>query len=279
MVEKATAHVIVPKIRSLVQTMGTVTNALSLLTLFTQNRAEIGLSDLTRLSGMNKATVFRMLSELQAQGFVEQVGNDRAYRLGPEVLRLAALREAAVPLLTVSREILARLCDVTGETCHMSQLQGNRLNTLSYAHGKRHATQVRMEDAEVLAFHATGSGMAILGFAPADFVDQILSQPLTKHTTDTQTNPDQIRAALETVRATGIAESVGGFEMEVHSHAAPIFGADQTPIGALAVAVPVSRMTPDLAALIRDELMRCAQDLTQRIGGFPPPQYPQRNTA
>lgn len=259
--------------------MGTVTKALSLLALFNLNRPEIGLSEFTRLAGMNKATVYRMLSELQAQGFVEQAGNDRAYRLGPEVLRLAALREAAVPLLSVSREILRRLCDATGETSHMSQLQGDRLNTLIYAYGTRHATQVRMEDAEVLSFHATGSGLAILGFAPADFVGQVLSQPLAKHTSDTQTNPNQIRAALETVRRTGIAESVGGFEADVHSHAAPIFGASQTPIGALAVAVPVSRMTPALATLIRNELMACALDLTQRTGGFPPAQYPQRDAA
>jgi DNA-binding IclR family transcriptional regulator len=261
------------------QIMGTVTKALSLLNLFTRNRPEIGLSDITRLCGMNKATVYRMLGELQAQGFVEQVGNDRAYRLGPEVLRLAALREAAVPLLSVSREVLARLCEVTGETAHMSQVQGDRLNTFSYAYGTRHATQVMMEDAEVLSFHATGSGLAILGFAPSDFVDRILSQPLTVHTSDTQTNPVHIRAALETVRRTGVAESIGGFEAEVHSHAAPIFGANQVPIGALAVAVPVSRMTPALATLIRSELMDCAQDLTQRIGGFPPPSYPQQVAA
>jgi len=259
--------------------MGTVTKALSLLKLFNQNRPKIGLSDITRLSGMNKATVYRMLSELQAQGFVEQVGNDRAYRLGPEVLRLAALREAAVPLLSVSRETLARLCEVTGETAHMSQIQGDRLNTLSYAYGTRHATQVRMEDAEVLSFHATGSGLAILGFAPSDFVDQILGQPLTAHTSETQTDPAHIRAALEKVRRTGIAESIGGFEAEVHSHAAPIFGANQTPIGALAVAVPVSRMTPALATLIRSELINSAADLTQRIGGFPPPAYPQKVAA
>ncbi|MFC3118586.1 hypothetical protein ACFOHS_11620 [Jhaorihella thermophila] len=66
------------------------------------------------------------MGELQEAGFVEQVGPDRAYRLGPEVLRLAALREAAVPILSVSRGILDRLCDATGETAHLSLLRGGR---------------------------------------------------------------------------------------------------------------------------------------------------------
>ncbi|MEY8842621.1 helix-turn-helix domain-containing protein, partial [Cribrihabitans sp. XS_ASV171] len=38
--------------------MGTVSKALSLLTHFNHNRLEMGLSDITRASGMNKATVF-----------------------------------------------------------------------------------------------------------------------------------------------------------------------------------------------------------------------------
>jgi len=259
--------------------MGTVAKALSLLNLFDKSRTEIGLSDATRLSGLNKATTYRLLSELQARGFVEQIGNDRAYRLGPEILRLAALREAAVPLLSVAREILEHLCAATGETAHMSHVQGRQLNTLTYAYGNRHGTQVRMEDAEVLSFHATSSGLAVLGFAEGGFVDDVLSRLLVAHTDETQTDPALIRAALVEVRASGIAESVGGFEADVHSHAAPVFGPDARPIGALAVATPVSRMNDDLKSRIRTELRQGAQDLTRRSGGFIPGDFPLEDAA
>lgn len=259
--------------------MGTVTKALNLLSFFTQNRHEIGLSDLTRLSGLNKATVYRLMGELQAAGFVEQVGPDRAYRLGPELLRLAALREAAVPILSVSRGILDRLCDATGETAHLSLLRGTQLVTLGHAYSPRHATRVMMDDAEILSFHGTASGLAVLAWADDAFVDAALAGPLTAHTTDTVTDPGAIRAMLDQVRADGIAESVGRFEADVHSHAAPVFGADQRPIGALAVAAPVARMTPAQRATIRAELRAAARDLTQRTGGFFPPEYPQEAAA
>lgn len=261
------------------QNMGTVSKALSLLTLFNHARTVIGLSDLTRLSGMNKATVYRMLVELQGAGFVEQAGSDRAYRLGPEVLRLAVLREAAVPILSVSRAILDELSGLTGETAHMSLVKGDRLHTLTYAYSPRHATRVMMDDAEVISFHGTGSGLAVLAFAEDDFVRHILAQPLVAHTGLTETDPDRIRDALEAVRATGLAESVGGFETDVHSNAAPIFGADRHPIGALAVAAPVSRMTAAQRQFIRSELKRAARALTERTGGFCPPAYPQEDAA
>lgn len=259
--------------------MGTVSKALTLLELFTHARPEIGLSDITRLSGLNKATAYRLLGELQAQGFVEQTGPDRAYRLGPELLRLAALREAAVPLMSVSRDILDRLCAATGETAHVSLIRGTRLNTLAHRYSSRHATRVMMDDAEVLAFHATGSGLAVLAFAPDDFITRVLTPPLHRFTPRTMTDPARIRAALEPVRRDGIAESVGGFEADVHSHAAPVFGPDQRPIGALAVAAPVARMNAALKSVIRAELSRSARDLTLRTGGLCPPGYPRDRAA
>ena len=259
--------------------MGTVTKALNLLNFFTQTRPEIGLSDLTRLSGMNKATVYRLMGELQAAGFVEQVGPDRAYRLGPEVLRLAALREAAVPILSLSRGILERLCAATGETAHLSLLRGMQLVTLGHAYSSRHATRVMMDDAEILSFHGTASGLAVLAWAEDGFVDRVLAGPLEAHTAETVTDPDAIRAMLAAVRAEGIAESVGRFEADVHSHAAPVFGADQRPVGALAVAAPVSRMTPPQRVTIRTELRAAARELTQGTGGFFPPEYPQEAAA
>ena len=259
--------------------MGTVSKALSLLSLFTQRQPEIGLSDITRLSGMNKATAYRLLSELQAGGFVEQVGTDRAYRLGAEVLRLAALREAAVPLLSVTRTILEQLSAATGETAHMSLVQGQQLNTLTHRYSPRHATRVMMDDAEVLSFHATGSGLSILAFAPPAFVDEILAKPLQAFTDKTETDPEKIRATLTQIRKTGIAESVGGFETDVHSHATPVFGPDHVPLGALAVAAPEARVTEEQRQVIRTELRHAASDLTQRIGGFYPPDFPLERVA
>ena len=254
--------------------MGTVTKALSLLDFFNHSRPGIGLSEMARLSGLNKATTHRLLGELQTQGFVEQVREGGAYRLGSAVLRLAALREASVPLLSVSREVLQVLCDATGETAHMSVVQGSRLDALSYVYSPAHATKVTMDDAEVLDFHATSSGLAVLAFSAPGIVDAVLAAPLRPRTTRTMTDPAHIRTVLDEVRRSGIAESIGGFEVDVHSNAAPVFGADGQPIGALAVAAPVSRMTADRRAAIRAQVKASASTLTTRIGGFAPDSYP-----
>lgn len=257
--------------------MGTVSKALSLLSYFAPDRTEIGLSDLTRLSGMNKATVYRLMAELQDSGFVEQGDGDRAYRLGPQVLHLAALREASTPILSVSRRILRELSDETGETAHVSLGHDSWVQTLSHAYSPRHATKVTMEDAQTVTYHATSSGLAILAYADPDFVEAVLARPLKAHTSKTLVDPEALRAKLRDVRQSGLSDTLGSFELEVQSCAVPIFGADRKALGALAVAAPASRMSREQQDTIRAALRRAGAALTHRIGGSPPSDYPQGN--
>lgn len=251
--------------------MGTVTKALDLLGEFSRLSPQVGLSDLARRAGLNKATCYRLLSELQARGFVEQVGSGREYRLGPAVLRLAALREATVPLREAVQPILKALSAATGETAHLSMIEGDRLGMLAYAYSPAHGMRVMMEDAEVLPFHATSSGLAVLAHADPGLADRVLSRPLPRLTDRTETDPDRLRARLDAIRAAGIAESIGGFEAEVHSLAVPVFDASGSCCGALAVAAPAARMTPALNATIRAELTAAAGAVAALWGGMQPP--------
>lgn len=259
--------------------MGTVSKALSLLTHFTRTEPAIGLSDLARRAGMNKATVYRLMTELQAGGLVEQTGDGRAYRLGAEVLRLAAMREAATPFLSVARGILTDLAAETGETAHATLIQGTRLTALDFRYSDRHATRVMMDSETTMGFHATSSGLAVLAYADPALVDQLLTPPLERFTPETDTDPDRIRAQVIQVRATGYAESVGGFEADVHSHAAPIFGPDQRPLGAIAVAAPATRMNDTSRATIRRAVTAAGREMTRRTGGQCPQDYPTATAA
>ncbi|HSX74891.1 MAG TPA: helix-turn-helix domain-containing protein, partial [Shinella sp.] len=54
--------------------MSTIGKALSLLDLISGLDKDIGLSDLARLSALDKATARRFLVELESHGFVEQDG-------------------------------------------------------------------------------------------------------------------------------------------------------------------------------------------------------------
>ena len=67
--------------------MSTIGKALSLLDLISVLDKDIGLSDLARLSTLDKATTRRFLVELERHGFVEQDEETRRYRLGAAPVR------------------------------------------------------------------------------------------------------------------------------------------------------------------------------------------------
>ncbi len=258
--------------------MGTVSKALDLLGLFSRTRPQAGLSEIARLSGLNKATAFRLLGELEAHGFVERAGPAREYRLGPAVVRLGGLREAILPRRAVVRPVLDRLAGTTGETAHLSQIEGDRLGMCAFAYSNRHGTRVGMEDAEVLPLHATSSGLAVLAFGPPDLARRVLAGPLPRLTPATVCDAGDLARRIAAVRAAGIAESVGGYEADVHSFALPVYGQAGDCTGALAVAAPVGRITPDLAATIRRALV-AARDEIHGLWGAASPAAPPADPA
>ena len=82
--------------------MSTIGKALSLLDLVSQLDKDTGLTDLARLSALDKATARRFLVELEKHGFVEQDGETRKYRLGAAPVRLARIRQARYPFISVA---------------------------------------------------------------------------------------------------------------------------------------------------------------------------------
>lgn len=251
--------------------MGTVGKALDLLNLFTRQRALVGLSEMARLSGLNKATCHRLLTEMESRGLVEQVGAAREYRLGPAVLRLAALRETAVPTRDAAMPVLQALARATGETAHLSLREGDKLVTIAFAYSPTHATKVMMEDADILPWHATSSGQAVMAFLPEAEREALLGRPLPRLTDVTETDPGQLRARLDAVRLRGFAETTGTFETDAQSVALPLFLNGEEAVGALGVAFPANRSTPDLLSCIRRELAGAAAEIIDLWGGQSPP--------
>lgn len=250
--------------------MGTITKALDLLNLFTRERAEIGLVEFVRLSQRDKATVHRHLTELADNGFLEQDPDSRAYRLGPAVLRLSALREVLFPMRKLLQPLVAELSETVGELAHASLLQNNAMSPLVHADPRRHGVQVYFDMAEILPLHATSSGIAALAFCSEAFQDQILTRPLEMHTAQTVADPVVLRELIASARQYGVCTLTGTFDDGVTSVGAPLFGDSGRVIGALAVAVPTARMTPQHMHSIAGELLQFAKRAHTAIGGTAP---------
>lgn len=253
--------------------MGTITKALELLNLFSRSRPEIGLGEFVRLSGRDKATVHRHLGELHANGFLEQHADTRAYRLGPAVLRLSGVREATHPLRAAIRPIVADMATELGELVHVSLIQGEALSPVVHFDPAAHGTQVHFDEAEMLPLHATASGLAVLAFASDEILQRATARSLEAFTDQTITDPAELRTVLTRIRSAGISATAGAFDQEVSSHGAPVFDADAVVTGAVSVAIPTVRVTPEKARRCDSVLRDGVRRITEAIGGNLPVRY------
>ncbi len=254
--------------------MQTVDKAFELLSLFTTWQVQLGLSDIARQSKFDKATARRLLLSLAKHGFIEQDIKSRRYRIGPGVLRLAKLREASVPLDAIVQPILKQLTDDTGETAHFALLAGGTVSTVAVSECSK-SNRVSMALGESLPMHATATGLSILSYFDQAARNAIAANFSSKFTPHTPTDDAEISALLKYGRSNGFVVNRGFYEADVCSIASPIFNPSCQPLGAIAVATPISRFTASLEENIRVSVITAAAEITSQVGG----QYPEKRIA
>ncbi|MEM7300323.1 MAG: IclR family transcriptional regulator [Pseudomonadota bacterium] len=250
--------------------MGTVTKALGLLDHFSTKAPQLGLSDFQRLTGFDKATVYRHLSALCEMGFVEQDSHNRAYRLGPSIIRLAHLREQTRPVRDIIAPIIDQLAETLGELVHASLLHGATLSSVYHTNPNQYGLKVDFEGFETLPMHASASGHAAMAFSEPVLLEEVIANGLPAITQKAITSPEVLRSIIERARQKGFSQCEEAVEIGVSAYAVPLFDADGQANGALATAFPVSRATDQHRQRIVRELVSIAPEVSERLGGKPP---------
>ncbi|TPI48052.1 IclR family transcriptional regulator [Mesorhizobium sp. B2-9-1] len=246
--------------------MSTVGKAVSLLELFTLAEPEIGLSDLARKAGLDKATARRLLMALAERRLIEQESQSRRYRLGAGLSRLARIRDAHFPFVRLAAPVVRDLSIETGETVHLSEFSAGALLTVHVELSAK-ANRVNVDVGQVLPLHGTASGIAFLAASRPEVVSAYLDGPLQPFSQHTMTQPDRLMEAVRLAASRGYSRSAQGYEEGVHSIGAAILGSDGNPIGTLAVASPVSRVDDAVAASQGEAAIKAARLISVRLTG------------
>jgi DNA-binding IclR family transcriptional regulator len=255
--------------------MRTVGKALRILDLFSERTPLLGLSDIARTTGLDRATCHRMLKVLGQHGFVSQSPDTKKYSLGATVLRLARAREAISPVSAALQAIVNALTQRTTETSHASLIAGHQLATVAVCEGLR-SNRVHVEHGGRVEPHATASGLACLAFGDTGFVRSVLEGELPAFTPSTLSDADALAREMATIRARGFSVADRSFDQDVVGIAAPIFGADGKAIGAIAVATPASRMDDETRMATGRAVMEAALEATGNQAGRAPADFLDR---
>ena len=248
--------------------MGTVSKALGLLDFLKSTDTQLGLTELAKLAGFDKATTRRLLLELMANGFVEQDEIDKYYVLGPALVMLGKAREERFPLYKTVLPIIKNLAEETGETVHAAEYGAGMLISICIQESEK-ANRVSLDAAQKLPLHATASGIAYLAHCSSAYVEQFLRKPRSRFTKTTPLTNEEILKLLAVTRSRGFSTSNQTLEDGVHSVATAFVDARGKPIGTVAIAMPSSRTTASTIDKFGALVKLAAIEISAKLFGRP----------
>lgn len=247
--------------------MKTVDKAMTVLTQFSLDNTEIGLSELSRLAALDKAATRRLLLALTKHGFIEQSAETKRYRLGTGFLQLARIREATVPLAKAAQEIAKWLVDITDETTHISVPMSSAMATIAH-HLPSRSNIINIIPAQPLPFHATAAGICYLAAASPETLKQALAIKRERTTPNTIISKTELLKKIKLTRTAGYASCINSFEEGVSSIAMAFYMEQADPAGTISIALPDSRMTESRRAELLPALKDGVRLMENSLTGF-----------
>lgn len=244
-----------------------VDRALSLLGLIGRHSAQgLTLSALVGQSGLNKATVRRLLLALMRAGLVEQAPESRAYHLGEEAYLLGLMAQGRHGLLSLAMDGLQRLARNTGDAAFLSVRRGLYSVCL---HREDGAHPIRTYALMPGAHHPLGVGagsLAMLAALPDAEVSDIMTA-IKEELQDSypRLGPEDLHAQVARTRADGYAMNPGLIFEDSWGLGVALHGPDGRLVGALSLAAVESRMREPRRAELLHSLRMEARKIEQKL--------------
>ncbi|MGP9789581.1 IclR family transcriptional regulator [Roseinatronobacter sp. NSM] len=244
-----------------------VDRALSLLGLIGRHSVQgLTLTALVSQSGLNKATVRRLLLALMRAGLVEQAAESRAYHLGSEAYLLGLMAQGRHGLLSLAMDSLQQLARSTGDAAFLSVRRGVYAVCL---HREDGAHPIRTYALMPGGHHPLGVGagsLAMLAALPDPEVDGVLTATADELRDNyPRLGGEGLRAHVARTRAQGYALNPGLIFEDSWGLGVALHGPDGGLVGALSLAAIESRMREPRRSDMLHALRTQARQIEQRL--------------
>ena len=215
-----------------------------ILETFTATETEFTQSEISRRTGLDPGTTFRMVQTLLALGYIQKIEDTRRFRLSLKVLDLGFNAVARTDLRAVARPILRALVGSVIEAASLAVLDGAEMVYLERVHAGLARLGVDVRIGTRLPAYSTAMGQAVLAFLPEDTIQRVLK--LRKRIKLNPTTPvtiDEINRCLNRVRRQGYAVADPKIIVGLHVLAAPVLDADGQSVAAISAAAPAMNIS------------------------------------
>jgi IclR family acetate operon transcriptional repressor len=161
---------------------------------------------------------------------------------------------------------MERLREITDESVRLWGHDGDRIVLLENMESRQAVRSVLQPGGTTIPLHASAAGKAMLARLPDDEVDHFLDQPLVALTPQTITDPEILRGQLRAIRRKGYAETHREAWKDVGAVAAAIHDPSGRPLAAIALALPMHRLTEAITKRYGKAVAEATRALSQQLG-------------
>lgn len=245
----------------------TVKNAGRILNLFTIERDEWRLSEISNKLDLDISHVKRLLNTLVQENLLKK--KEKKYSLGLSVLNFSGIVNSHLKIHLEARPILQPIVEQLGIAIHMGILEGTGVVYLDKIETS-HPIKMESQIGKSHPVYCTGCGKIMLSYQSEDRLEEILQkveqQGMIKFASNTVTDIEELRRHLTEIRKTGYAVTSNELQEEIASIAAPIYNYNGEVIAAISITGSSKKLCSDQLEIYISTIVKAAENISKKIG-------------
>lgn len=242
-----------------------VEGATKIIAFLAEAEREVGISEISRGTDINKNMVFRILNTLEQAGWV--YCSDQKYSLTLALFGMSSRPISRLSLNTVATPILYDLLNKTGESTYLGILNNDKVLYTQHLDGVKNVRVAGRVGGEY-DLYCSAPGKVLLAFSDEAFIEEYTSRSLVKRTKNTITEKAEIIKELENIRSNGYATDREEFGNGVTCAAAPIFDYSGKVIAVIGCsAFTLDGKSDEIIEKLLPSVRDAAKEISTRLGG------------
>lgn len=240
-----------------------VERAMFILECFTIEEPEQSLSELTKKTGLNKSTIYRLLSTLESMDYIKQNELTSKYRLGFKFFHLGSVVMSHMELRTVAYPFMKELSEKTQETISLNIIDDDERVCIEIVESPlaiRNFSRVGQRNRLWMG----ASGKVLLSFLKPEEKDRILTVALKNKLIGE--DREKVQQELLEIQQKGYAVAINDRVDGSFAVASPVFDYTGNLVGSLTAAGPLQRLADEKIPLLIEQVVNTGRNVSEALG-------------
>lgn len=243
-----------------------IDRVLQVLELFSLEKPEWGVTEISKALNIYKSNVHNILSTLAEKGFVKKDPKTDKYKLGIKFFELGSVVIKNMDLRKIAHPYIEELSKEFNETVHLGVLDEGRVVSIEREESDKSLCS-HIEIGKRTPLHCTAVGKAIMAYLSKDKVSAIVEgKGLKKYTENTIIDKEGLEKEFLKIRKQGYAVDNMEHEEGVRCVAGPIRDHTGEVIASMSISGPAFRINENNMPNIAKKVKECCDCISEEMG-------------